>query len=287
MTKATDKATGQEAAQHPRLDAGGDPLAAVVTEEGRSDDRALDLLEAHPGLDLSAFAWVGSEHLGGGLYCASVYCGTEASSPYLWITEGEDDPERFLACVYFATDGEEEPNLPLLGIECGADELAAECLRMLTSAKAAAAVDAWEIEDSADASRSRRFFGGSPHEAGQYLRSVIGDRTARVLVRRKGSESFEPPTADEMAPVYVATGFTEPQGAAVEESVANIAASDEVDLRGMRRLRDGDEFGGFPKDAAIVEFTYWYRDDDRPEIPGREVTVFAADGDVISSQDFG
>jgi hypothetical protein len=85
----------------------------------------------------------------------------------------------------------------------------------------------------------------------------------------------------------VAAGFTEPQGRAIEESVANITASDEVDLRGMRRLKDGDEFDGFPKDAAIVEFTYLYRDGDRPELPGREVTVFAVDGEVVTSQDFG
>jgi hypothetical protein len=274
--------------QHPRLDSNGEANAATVTEEGRWDDRALELLDAHRDFDRSAFAWVGSEYLGGGIFCVSVYCGTEARSPYLWITESEDDAARFLACVYFATsDGEEESERPLLEIECDADELAAECARMLTSAKAAAAVDAWEIEVPADATRSRRCFDASPHKAGQYLSSVIGDHTARVLVCRRGSETFEPPTADELAPVYVAAGFTEPQGRAIEESVANIAASDEVDLRGMRRLKDGDEFGGFPKGAAIVEFTYRYRDDDRPERPGREVTVFAVDGEVITSQDFG
>jgi hypothetical protein len=170
---------------------------------------------------------------------------------------------------------------------CGADELAAECLRMLTSAKAAAAVDAWEIEVPAGTAPSRRFFDPSPHEAGEYLGSVIGDHTARVLVCRRGSETFEPPTADELAPVYVAAGFTEAQGAAIEVSIANIAANDEVDLRGIRRLRDGDKFEGFPNDAAIVEFTYLYRDGDRPELPGREVTVFAVDGEVVTSQDFG
>jgi hypothetical protein len=135
--------------------------------------------------------------------------------------------------------------------------------------QAAAAIDAWEIEVPADAAANRRFFDASPHEAGEYLGSVIGDHTARVLVCRRGSETFEPPTADELAPVYVAAGFTESQGRAIEESVANIAASDEVDLRGMRRLKDGDEFGGFPAGAAIVEFAYRYRDDDRPDARSR------------------
>lgn len=122
--------------RHPRLEDDGQPRAAVPTEEGRPDDRALELLEAHPGFDRSAFAWVGSEHLGGGLFCASVYSGTGPADAYLWITEGEEDPDKFLACVYEGgPDGEERAEDPFLVAECGPDDLAEESLRMLASAK--------------------------------------------------------------------------------------------------------------------------------------------------------
>jgi hypothetical protein len=119
-------------AWHPRFNSEGEPFAAVPTEEGRVDDRALDLLEAHPDFDRGAFAWIGSERLGGGIFCASIYLDTAADSPYLWITQGEDDPQKFLACVYV---GGEEAEDPFLVAECGADDLAAESLRMLSSAE--------------------------------------------------------------------------------------------------------------------------------------------------------
>lgn len=81
-------------------------------------------------------------------------------------------------------------------------------------------------------------------------------------------------------------GGTDEQKAAVEESKANFATNPEVELLKVGPL-PADAFGeGFPDDALIVEFTYRHLDHDSG-IPGREVTVFAADGDVLSSQDFG
>lgn len=52
------------------------------------------LLRAHPLFAQGAFAWMGADHLGG-LFCASVYSSTAADSPDLWITEGEDDSDKF------------------------------------------------------------------------------------------------------------------------------------------------------------------------------------------------
>jgi hypothetical protein len=124
-----------QSAMHPRLDEGGEPFAAVPTEEGRSDDTALVLLAAHPDFNRDAFAWIGSEHLGGGVFSASIYTGTAPDSPYLWVTRGEEDPEKFLACVYVASAEGEEPEDPFLVAESGAEDLAVEALRMLDSAK--------------------------------------------------------------------------------------------------------------------------------------------------------
>jgi hypothetical protein len=80
---------------------------------------------------------------------------------------------------------------------------------------------------------------------------------------------------------------TDEQRVGIAESKGNYAASDEVELIGLRVLKDGDEFGGFPDGALIVEFTYRGAGDDDRDRPGREVAVFAADGDVLDSQDFG
>lgn len=57
-------------------------------------------------------------------------------------------------------------------------------------------------------------------------------------------------------------------------------------MLGTRVLENGDEFGGFPEDTLIVEFTYRDLVNDTG-IPGREVTIFGADGEVLDSQDFG
>jgi hypothetical protein len=81
---------------------------------------------------------MGTEHLGGGLFCASVYSGTAADSFYLWITESEEDPDKFLACVYVGGADGEEAEDPFLVAECDDDDLADESLRMLASAGKAA-----------------------------------------------------------------------------------------------------------------------------------------------------
>ncbi len=80
---------------------------------------------------------------------------------------------------------------------------------------------------------------------------------------------------------------TDEQRTGIGESKRSYAANDEVELIGLRVLEDGDEFGGFPDGALIVEFTYREAGDDDRVRPAREVTVFAADGDVIESHDFG
>lgn len=131
----------------------GAAIAAVPTVEGRVDHRALGLLDAHPDFDRSAFAWVGSEHLDDGVFSASVYAGTAADSPYLWITDPieviantgarvsesvaeEEGKEQFLVCVFVGdADGEVEQPDPFLVAECGVEDLAAESLRMLESAR--------------------------------------------------------------------------------------------------------------------------------------------------------
>lgn len=125
--------------RHPRLDQRGEPVGVAITEEGRADDLALEALEAHPAFDRSAFVWAGSEHLGGGLFCASLYTGTELGSPHVWITEGEEDPDKFYACLYVAKRPWEEPEEPTLSSECKADELGDEVLRMLSEVKGGAA----------------------------------------------------------------------------------------------------------------------------------------------------
>lgn len=80
---------------------------------------------------------------------------------------------------------------------------------------------------------------------------------------------------------------TDEQRAGISESKANYAASDEDELIGLRVLKDRDEFDPFPDGALIVEFTYRDAGDDDRDRPGREVTVFGVDGDVLDSQDFG
>lgn len=136
--------------RHPRLRSDGLPINAVPTVAAGVDGRVLDLLNSHPDFDRSAFAWVGSEHMGDGLFCASIYTGTAAASPYMWIAdpaevvaktgvrvapsraelEGE---EQFLLCVFV---GEAKGSTLLVVEECSAEDLGAEALRMLNSARA-------------------------------------------------------------------------------------------------------------------------------------------------------
>lgn len=79
--------------RHPHLRSDGPPINAVPTVEAGVDGRVLDLLNSHPDFDRSAFAWVGSEHMGDGLFCASIYTGIAADSPYMWI----GDPAEVIA----------------------------------------------------------------------------------------------------------------------------------------------------------------------------------------------
>jgi hypothetical protein len=109
------------------------PLRHPRFWEGRVDDRALELLLAYPEFDRTAYAWFGYEYLGGGIFAAAVYCGMNATDPYLWITEGEED-SQFFACVYITPNGE-EAETPFLSVECDKGELGKEAVRMLTAAK--------------------------------------------------------------------------------------------------------------------------------------------------------
>lgn len=80
---------------------------------------------------------------------------------------------------------------------------------------------------------------------------------------------------------------TAEQRAGIAESKENYAANSEVESIGLRVLENGDEFDGFPDRSLIVEFTYRGDGDDPAGRPGREVTVFGADGKILDSQDFG
>lgn len=136
------------ARRHPRLRSDGEAINAVPTVAAGVDGQVLDLLDSHPDFDRSAFAWVGSEHMGDGIYTASIYTGTAADSPYMWIAdmgevavktgrgpvEGEEG--QFLICVFVGdADGLEEQPAALLVGECGTEDLAAEALRLLNAAR--------------------------------------------------------------------------------------------------------------------------------------------------------
>jgi hypothetical protein len=88
--------------------------------------------------------------MGDGLFCASIYTGTAADSPYLWIADPveviaktgvrvapsraeHEGEEQFLLCLFV---GEPKGSTPVAAEECGADDLAADVLRMLDLAKA-------------------------------------------------------------------------------------------------------------------------------------------------------
>jgi hypothetical protein len=124
----------------------------VPTLTGRIDALALELLDAHPDYDRSAYAyayaWVGAEDMGDGIYCASIYTGTAADSPYMWIADMvkvagktgqgrvEGEEERFLLCLFVGdADGREEEPAALFVAECGPRDLATEVLRLLDAAR--------------------------------------------------------------------------------------------------------------------------------------------------------
>jgi hypothetical protein len=135
--------------RHPYLRSDGLPINAVPTVEAGVDGRVLDLLDSHPDFDRSAFAWVGSEHMGDGLFCASIYTGIVVDSPYMWIADPTEviaktgvrvvpsraelmGEEQFLLCVFV---GEAKGSTLVAVEECGAEDLATETLRMLGSAR--------------------------------------------------------------------------------------------------------------------------------------------------------
>jgi len=49
---------GENVPRHPRLAEDGEAIGSVVIEEGRPDDRALELLRAHALFAQDAFAWM-------------------------------------------------------------------------------------------------------------------------------------------------------------------------------------------------------------------------------------
>lgn len=123
----------RKALLHPRLDERGKALGAVPPELGRWDGLVLCLLAVDPGFDPDDFAWVGTEHLGGGALCVSIYTGLTAESPYVWITEDDDGPGPFLVCLYVGYADGEPPEDPFLVSGGAAEEVAAEALRMIAS----------------------------------------------------------------------------------------------------------------------------------------------------------
>jgi len=93
------------------------------------------LLASHPDFDPHEFAWAGPEHLGDGVLCVSIYTDLAADSPYLWITQLGENPETYRLCLYVGGAEGEEAEDPFLVGECGAEELAAEALGMIASAR--------------------------------------------------------------------------------------------------------------------------------------------------------
>ena len=135
--------------RHPHLRSDGLPINAVPTVDAGVDGRVLDLLNSHPDFDRSAFAWVGSEHMGDGLFCASIYTDIAADSPYMWIADPVEviaktgvrvaasraelmGEEQFMLCVFV---GEAKGSTLVAAEECGAEDLAAQALRMLELAR--------------------------------------------------------------------------------------------------------------------------------------------------------
>lgn len=57
-----------------------------------------------------------------------------------------------------------------------------------------------------------------------------------------------------------------------------------AELNGYRAY-PATERGDYPADAVAVDFTYLYADED--QVLGLETTVFAADGDILDTHDFG
>jgi hypothetical protein len=78
------------------------------------------------------------------------------------------------------------------------------------------------------------------------------------------------------------------QAEEIDVTVALFAANPEVELLGWQVI-DPAEFlrPGQKADGIYIEFQYRALGDQPGMRPGREVTVFAEDGAVLDSQDFG
>ncbi len=78
------------------------------------------------------------------------------------------------------------------------------------------------------------------------------------------------------------------QAEEIEVTVTLFAANPEVELLGWQVI-DPAEFlrPGQKADGIYVEFQYRRPGEEPGMCPGREVTVFAEDGAVLDSQDFG
>jgi hypothetical protein len=118
---------------HPWLDLLGRPSHASRSVLGRWDAKALLLLASAPGFDRDDFVWVGPECLGDD-FCVSIYTGLSAESPYVWITE-DGAPGRFLVRPYVGAADGQSPEDPFLVSGGTAEEVAAESLRMIASAR--------------------------------------------------------------------------------------------------------------------------------------------------------
>lgn len=92
--------------------------------------------------------------------------------------------------------------------------------------------------------------------------------------------------------------LTTPEQERAIDAQAAVYGTDQTICRGLDRYVvhpasewDADDAKPFPADAVAVHFIYlppredtpWFDEDER----GLEVTVFAADGTVLDSQDFG
>ncbi|MFT3863988.1 MAG: hypothetical protein QM729_06925 [Solirubrobacterales bacterium] len=141
MNDDTAKAAGpdapgrRKALLHPRLDANGKALGAVQTVLGRWDGLMICLLACRPDFDPHDFAWVGTEDLGGGVLGVAIYAGLTAESPYVWITEDDGPGRRYLVCLHVGDADGEPPEDPFLVSGGTAEQVAAEALRMIASAR--------------------------------------------------------------------------------------------------------------------------------------------------------
>ena len=136
--------------RHPYLRSDGLPINAVPTVDAGVDGRVLDLLDSHPEFDRSAFAWVGSEHMGRrpllrlDLHPAplptALICGSPIQPRWSRRPAFESPPRepnvRARSSFCSASSRASQRVHPARREECGAEDLAAEALRMIDLARA-------------------------------------------------------------------------------------------------------------------------------------------------------